>query len=193
VGAYDDAERVPLDSPRDWGDWLAEHHASSTGVWLVTWKARSGRATFPIPAYTKESLRFGWIDSVPRKAGDPDRTMFWCAPRRPRSGWSALNKRLVAELEEEGRLEPAGRALIEAAVADGSWTLLDEVEAGVAPDDLAAAFDAEPGSREAWEQFPWSASRGMLEWLVTARRDTTRADHIRRIVTEAAEGRRALG
>ena len=32
----------------------------------------------------------------------------------------------IARLEAEGRMTPAGRALDDAAKADGSWTLLDE-------------------------------------------------------------------
>ena len=71
MGAYDDAERVPVDAPREWGEWLVERHTSAVGVWLVTWKAGRGREHHPIQAYTKESLRFGWIDSVPRKAETP--------------------------------------------------------------------------------------------------------------------------
>lgn len=193
MGAMDDAERIEVDSPAAWGDWLADHHMREDGVWLVRWKASSGRDPSPPEAYTKESLRFGWIDAVPRKADDPRRTMLWCSPRRPGSGWSAVNKRLIDELTDEGRMEPAGRAAIAAAVEDGSWTLLDDVERGVVPGDLTEAFAAHPGSREAWDAFPWSARRGMLEWLVMAKRADTRARRVARIAADAAQGRRALG
>ena len=40
------------------------------------------------------------------------------------------------------------------------WTLMDAVEDCVVPDDLAAAFDRHPGSREHWES--WSASAHKL-------------------------------
>jgi uncharacterized protein YdeI (YjbR/CyaY-like superfamily) len=187
------AERVTVDSPAAWGRWLEEHHTQRDGAWLVWWKASTGRDPSTPDAYTKEPLRFGWIDSVPRRADDPDRTMLWCSPRRPGSGWSALNKRLLAELEDEGRLEDAGRAAIAAARADGSWALLDEVVQGIVPDDLAAAFAARPGSRQQWDAFPWSARRGMLEWLVTAKREDTRARRIAKITAGASRGVRAIG
>lgn len=77
--------------------------------------------------------------------------------------------------------------------ADGSWTLLDEVEAGVVPSDLERAFDGRPGSRGAWDGFPWSARRGMLEWLVTAKRDATRAKRVAAIAEAAERGERAMG
>ena len=39
----DEAERFHAESAREWGDWLARHHARCAGVWLVTWKASTNR------------------------------------------------------------------------------------------------------------------------------------------------------
>ena len=41
-------------------------------------------------------------------------------------------------------MAPPGLAAVEAAKRDGSWTFLDDVEAGTVPDDLEAALDANP-------------------------------------------------
>ncbi len=74
-------------------------------------------------------------------------------------------------------------------MADGSWTLLDDVEAGIVPDDLAAAFD----DREAWDQWaalPWSTRRATLEWVMTARRAPTRARRIEQAAAITSEGGR---
>ena len=49
----------------------------------------------------------------------------------------------MKHLEAEGRMTDVGRAAIEAAKADGSWSVLEPVEALIVPDDLAAALDAE--------------------------------------------------
>ena len=59
-------------------------------------------------------------------------------------------------------MTPAGAAVIAAAKADGSWTLLDDVEDLVVPDDLAAAFDRHAGSRAQWDGFPPSARKAIL-------------------------------
>jgi hypothetical protein len=32
---------------RDWRDWLATHHASSQGIWLVRHKRHTGTASMP--------------------------------------------------------------------------------------------------------------------------------------------------
>jgi uncharacterized protein YdeI (YjbR/CyaY-like superfamily) len=185
-----DAEKLHVESLEEWRDWLAEHADRPDGLWLVFWKRATGR---PAPGYeevVEEALCFGWIDST---AGtlDDERSMLWFAPRKRGSGWSRSNKVRLERLERDGRLQPRGRALVEAAKADGSWTLLDDVEDLVVPPDLAAAFEVHPGSREQWEAFPRSVKRAHLEWVVQARRDATRAKRVTEIAERAARGERA--
>jgi uncharacterized protein YdeI (YjbR/CyaY-like superfamily) len=88
-------------------------------------------------------------------------------------------------------MAPAGQAVVDRAKEDGSWALLDDVEALVVPDDLAAAFDRHPGSAASWEAFPRSAKRGILEWIVQAKRADTRARRIEETAARAAVGERA--
>ena len=78
--------------------------------------------------------------------------------------------------------------MIDAAKADGSWTLLDDVEDLIVPPDLAAAFDRHPGSRAHWDSFPVSPRKIMLTSLVTAKRPETRTARIERIAAAAADG-----
>lgn len=146
----------------------------------------------PAPSYddaVTEALRLGWIDSTARKL-DEERTMLRFSPRRAGSGWSRPNKERIARLEAEGRLEPASRAAVEAAHADGSWSLLDAVEALEVPDDLTAAFDGFPGAREQWDDFPPSAREAALLWIVQAERPETRAKRIAETAVKAARGER---
>ena len=88
-------------------------------------------------------------------------------------------------------MTPAGEAVVERAVADGSWTLLDDVENLVVPDDLAAALDRHAGSRAEWEAFPPSARRGILWWITQAKRAETRERRIEETARLAAQGVRA--
>ena len=88
-------------------------------------------------------------------------------------------------------MAPAGERMVEAAKADGSWSRLDEVEKLTVPGDLAAAFDRQPGSREQWDGFPRSARRAILEWIVQAKREPTRAKRVEETARLAARGERA--
>ena len=131
----DDAEQVHPETLADWRAWLDANHARPDGVWLVSWKPATGRPFVPYEQVVEEALCYGWIDSSGRTL-DEERSALWMAPRKRGSGWARSNKERIVRLEAEGRMTDAGRALIEAAKADGSWTLLDSVEAGEVPDDL---------------------------------------------------------
>ncbi len=87
-------------------------------------------------------------------------------------------------------LAPAGIRMVEAAKADGSWTLLDGPEAGIEPPELTAALDAVPAAREQWDAFPPSVKKFGLTQIATAKRPATREARIAKIVADAAEGRR---
>lgn len=183
-------EKVHPDDAAAWRTWLDEHHGRGTGVWLVAWKARTQRPTVGYEEAVEQALCFGWVDSTARSLDD-ERSMLWFAPRRRGSGWARSNKQRIARLEAAGLLAPAGRAVIDAAKADGSWTMLDDVEDLVVPPDLAAAFDAHPGAREHWDAFTRSARRAMLVWLVQAKRPATRAGRVAQIAERAAAGEKA--
>ena len=191
MAAGDRFERVEARSRAEWRAWLAVNHGQADSVWLVRYKAEHPNHVSYDDA-VEEALCFGWVDSVPRKL-DSDRTMLLMSPRKPRSAWSALNKRRVAAMEAAGRMASAGIAAVETAKSNGMWAFLDDVERLEVPGDLAAAFEAEPGSREAWDGFPPSARRGMLEWIKQAKTAPTRAKRIAKTAECAARGERALG
>ncbi|WP_205745218.1 YdeI/OmpD-associated family protein [Egicoccus halophilus] len=176
----------------DWRAWLAENHARERGVWLCTWKPATGRPALPYPAAVEEAICFGWIDSTAASLDDQRRLQLM-TPRRPRSGWTRLNRRRVAEQEAIGRMTDAGRRAVEVARANGWWTRMDPVEDLIEPADLGAALDAQPVARVAWDGFPPSARKRMLWWLVTAAKPQTRARRVARIVEDAGAGRRAQG
>ena len=190
MGKLDDTERVAAETSADWRRWLSANHARSDGVWLVSWRKHTGRPAMTYDEAVCEALCVGWVDSVPRKLDD-DQTMLYFAPRKAGSGWSAPNKERVERLERTGRLKAAGRRVIDAARADGSWTRLDDVEALVVPDDLAAALDARPPARENFASFPRSARRGILEWIDSARRPETRQRRVDETAELAQQGERA--
>ena len=185
----------PLYHPVDlaaWRAWLAAHHDSERGVWVTTWRPASGHERVPYEDLVLEALCFGWIDSTVNSLDD-DRGMQLMTPRKPKSSWTRLNRRRVAELEAAGRMTDAGRRAVQVAQDNGWWTLMDSVEDLVEPDELARALDASPTARAAWDGFPPSSRKQMLWWIVSAARPETKAARIATIVADAAAGRRAQG
>jgi len=188
--ALDALPRVEIVSREALRDWLTANQGRAGSVWIVTWKTGAGRPHVPWGDVVDEALCFGWIDSLPRRL-DADRSMLLLSPRKPGSGWSRVNKDKVARLTADGRMAPAGLAKVEAAKADGSWARLDAVDALAEPDDLVAALDADPAARANFDAFPRSSRRGILEWIVNAKRPETRAARIATTVALASENRKA--
>ncbi|WP_420454899.1 YdeI/OmpD-associated family protein [Rubrivirga sp.] len=173
-----------------WRAWLEEHHDRAEGVWLVRYKTATGRPTLSTDDVVEEAIAVGWIDSVPKKL-DAERSLLWVSPRRPGSNWSRLSKQRAARMETAGLMTPAGQAAIDRAKADGTWTALDDVEDLVVPDDLAAALAAYPPAQDEWDEFPPSTRRGILEWILTAKRPATRRKRIEETARLAEVGKRA--
>lgn len=173
----------------EWRSWLLANADTSRGVWVVSWRRPTGRPFVAYDQLRDEALTIGWIDSTVKKIDD-ERAMIQMTPRRPGSVWSRINKERIADLTARGRMQPRGLAVVEAAVADGSWTSLDAVEALEEPADLAAALDAVPAARATWDGFPPGARKQGLYLVSSAKRPDTRARRIERLVSDAAAGRR---
>ena len=126
--AKDELEELQVADAAAWRDWLAGHHDSSPGVWLVLTKKGGTVTTLRYAEAVEEALCVGWIDGQARRR-DPETSFQRMTPRRPRSTWSYSNVQRVERIEREGRMLPAGLAAVEAARADGRWDKAYEAEA----------------------------------------------------------------
>lgn len=121
-------------SRADWRAWLSQNIDRQEGLWVVYRKKSS---LIEGPTYddlVEEALCFGWIDSVARRVDD-ERRLQWFSPRRKGGLWSKLNRQRIRQLDADGLLTEHGLRVIDQAVADGSWSQTDEVDALVVPPD----------------------------------------------------------
>lgn len=180
------------ESRAQWRAWLEANHDTARGVWLCSWRSDTGRPRCPYPEVVEEALCFGWIDSTVNTFDD-ERGLQLLTPRKAKSTWTRLNRQRVADMEAAGLMRDAGRRAVEVAQANGWWTILDPVEDLIEPDELAAALDADPAARAAWDGFPPSARKQMLWWVISAAKPETRARRVGAVVEAAARGERAQG
>lgn len=179
---------IEPDSPAAWRRWLAEHHDSTPGVWLIWHKKSTGHQPVSLDEAIQEALCFGWIDSTVRPVGG-GKSALLLTPRRPGSTWSRRNKQRVASLTAEGRMTDAGRRVVDAAKRDGSWNALDAIEDLRVPDDLAQALAACPTAQANFSAFAPSTRKLTLWWIESARRPQTRARRVAETVQLAARNR----
>ncbi|GGK88897.1 YdeI/OmpD-associated family protein [Mangrovihabitans endophyticus] len=166
--------------------WLAEHHATSSGVWLALTRKSGTVTTLTWQQAVDEGLCFGWIDGQGRK-GDEQTSWIRFTPRTARSSWSKRNVEHVARLAAQGRIMPAGRAAVEAAQADGRWAAAyaPPSEAEV-PADLAAAVAAEPAAQAMFDVLTKTNRFALIYRLNAVKRAETRERKIGEFVAMLA-------
>jgi len=173
-------------SQQDWREWLIENHRSKQSVWLVYFKQKCNVPTISYSHAVDEALCFGWIDST-KKSLDDDRFMQFFCKRKPNSVWSKINKGKVEQLINNGLMTSAGLDRIETAKQNGSWEVLDDVEELNIPEDLAKALDNKSGAEKYFLSLSKSVRKGILQWLVLAKRSETRQKRIIEVVELAAK------
>lgn len=156
--------------------WLLEHGAGSDAVWVTVWKKAAGPGALTYEQIVEESLCHGWIDSTVNTFDDTSFLMM-LAPRKKGSVWATSNKERVARMTAEGRMLETGRRTIDRAHQDGTWTILDPVDAMIEPEDLVAAIDA-AGVRAEWDAMSPGRRKDVLYRLVLAKTVGTRARRI---------------
>jgi len=171
--------------------WLVANAADSADVRLAIGKKGNRVTTLTYDDAVEEALSFGWIDSAAGRLDDARYTVRF-TPRKPGGGWARKNKARIARLISDGQMTPAGLAVIDAAKADGSWTLLDDVEDLIVPDDLAAALAENPDAQRFWDGLGESARKIALYRIAHAKRPETRAKRIAVTVAGAGKGRGRL-
>lgn len=186
-----DTPELEVRSRAELRSWLAANHASSGPVWVVIHK-KHHEHYLSWDELVSELLCFGWIDSLKHRVDD-DRSRQYISPRKPGGNWSGINKRKVAALEKFGLMSDAGRAVIERAKQDGSWTYLDDIEALVIPDDLAALLATDAEAHANFEAYPRSAKMGFLYWIKSAKTEATRAKRLEGTLKAAQQNVRVPG
>jgi uncharacterized protein YdeI (YjbR/CyaY-like superfamily) len=172
-------------SGKAWRIWLEKNHQKEKSVWLIIYKKESKVPSVYYHEAVDHALCYGWIDSKPNKRDDESYYQFF-AKRNPKSKWSKVNKAKVHRLMEEGLMQPAGLAMVELAKANGTWDALNLVEDIVLPEDLQRELNHDKRALQNWTNFSRSSKRGILEWILNAKRADTRQKRISETVRLAA-------
>jgi len=190
-----DASPAFFATPAEFRAWLDEHHATETELLVGFYKKGSGKPSITWPESVDEALCHGWIDGVRRSLGDEAYTIRF-TPRKKRSVWSNVNIRRAGELIAEGRMRPAGLAAFEARTGERSGVYSFEQkdqEKVVFSEAQARQFQADA---KAWDFFqaqpPWYR-RTATWWVISAKKEETRAKRLATLIADSAAGRPIRG
>jgi uncharacterized protein YdeI (YjbR/CyaY-like superfamily) len=172
-------------SRKQWRQWLQKNHDKKQSIWVIMYKKDADVPTLSWGDAVEEALCFGWIDSI-RKPLDDKKFIQYYTRRKPKSIWSKINKNKVKQLIAQGLMTEAGLKSVQVAKKNGSWTVLNAVEALKIPADLEAAFQFNPGSKTHFLSLSRSVKKLLLFGLMQAKRPETRQKRINEIIAAGA-------
>jgi uncharacterized protein YdeI (YjbR/CyaY-like superfamily) len=174
-----------------WRDWLTEHHASVSEIWLIFHRQHtgSGGKSIDYKDALDEALCFGWVDSLIKRLDDR-RFARKFTTRRADSRWSAVNRKRYAQLKASGRLEPPGIARPPGPTNRGSAPRPPKLEL---PAKLPAYIQAElkkhPKALRHFESLPPSQRRRYFAWIESAKREDTKLRRLTEAIRLLASGK----
>jgi uncharacterized protein YdeI (YjbR/CyaY-like superfamily) len=171
-----------------WRKWLEKNHSTSSGVWLVYYKKDSGKSRVAYADAVEEALCFGWIDSTLNPI-DEHSYMQLFTPRKPKSGWSKLNKERVEQLIAQGLMTPAGLEKIEAARQHGTWEKLDHIESFTVPPLLEQAFKKNKSAKSFFDSLSKTNKKYILYYINNVKTEELKKKRVDDIIAAANEGR----
>lgn len=167
-----------------WRKWLEKNHLKEEGVWLIYYKKGSGKTRVSWEQAVEEALCFGWIDSI-SKPIDEEKYKQKFTPRKLTSVWSAINKKKIESLVEQGLMMPAGLKIIDAAKQNGSWIKLDSVENFEIPPELKKILERNKKVAAHFEQLSKFRRKQWLYRINNAKLPETKKKRLEELREEA--------
>lgn len=174
-------------SPHEFRAWLEKNHTTAKELLVGYYKVRTGKPSLTWSQSVEVALCYGWIDGI-RPWGDEERYAIRFTPRKPRSRWSAVNIRKVAELTKAGLMRPAGLAAFERRdKSESGYSIKDR--SNVFPHPFAKRFKA---NEKAWKYFSSQApsrQRSAIFWITSAKQEATRLNRLETMIADCAKDR----
>lgn len=172
----------------DFRAWLERHHDSEMELMMRLFKVHARHRGIGYREALDEALCFGWIDGV-RRALDEDSFTQRFTPRKTKSNWSAVNVKRYRELESAGQVHAAGAAAFARWDGKKARYSFESAPRALSP-ELARRFREKKRAWAFWEQQPAGYRRVMTHWVMSAKREETRAKRLVALMNESAAGRR---
>lgn len=175
-------------TPAEFSRWLRKNHRDHPGIWLRLYKKASATKSVTYAEALDEALCHGWIDGQ-KQRGDEDSWLQKFTRRGPRSVWSKINTGHIERLSREGRMQPAGLAVVEAAKADGRWDrAYQSARDSALPEDFLQALAKIPKAQAFFETLNKTNRYAIFYRLQTAKKPETRAKRMKDILAMLKRG-----
>ena len=176
-------------TPADFRAWLEEHHATTNHLWVGYYKKATNKPSVTWEDTVDEALCYGWIDGIRKSRGDESYTIRF-TPRKSRSVWSQRNIDLVERLRAAGRMKPEGLAAFAFKDVHPDSGYATARFDGALTDTMIARFKATAGAWEFYQAQPPGYRRNTARWVMSAKREETRARRLATLIEDSGNGLR---
>jgi uncharacterized protein YdeI (YjbR/CyaY-like superfamily) len=177
-------------TPKHFHDWLAIHAATELELLVGFYKVDSGHPSMTWSESVDEALCYGWIDGVRKRIDDASYTIRF-TPRKTTSIWSAVNINKFNDLQQQGRMTPAGeKAFSFRTEAKSRIYAFEQTESAELSDQEMQAFKREKAAWAYFEACPPGYKKQMLHRITTVKRLETRAARLAKLLESCKKGER---
>ncbi len=177
-------------TPQHFNDWLATNAATELELLVGFYKVSSGHPSMTWPESVDEALCYGWIDGVRKGIDDVSYTIRF-TPRKTTSIWSAININKFKDLQQQGRMTPAGeKAFSHRTEAKSRIYAFEQAECAELSAEELIAFKREKAAWAYFEACPPGYKKQMLHRITTVKRAETRAARLTKLVQACKKGER---
>ena len=187
-GGTSDKPAVFFRDAAEWGRWLAAHHDTETELWMGFYRKGHPQAGLAWEEAVREALCWGWIDSKAQGIDGHTRRQRW-TPRKPGGNWSTVNINAVAELIEQGRMQPSGLAAFERRREDRSGVYAYENRTLELPAKYVTQLATNRAAAAFWDEATPGYRKVAVNWVLTAKQERTRDARMAQLVDDCAAGR----
>jgi uncharacterized protein YdeI (YjbR/CyaY-like superfamily) len=166
-----------------WEEWLENNNDSSSGVNLKLAKKHSGIPSMTYEEALEIALCYGWIDSQ-KKSYDEKYWIQVFTPRKAKSVWSVINKKMIMLLIESGKVKPSGMKAVEEAKKNGQWEKAYEPQSSISiPEDLQLELDKNQEAKEFFKSLNSSNRYAILYRINAAKSQEMRMKKIQQFIS----------
>ena len=176
-------------SPAELRKWFRANHATAAELWVGFYRKGAGKPSITWAEAVDEALCVGWIDGI-RKRVDDDSYTNRFTPRRKRSVWSAVNIGRVTALTAEKRMRPEGLKAFAARLENRSGIYAYEQRRDRLEEPYASLLKKNKAASAFFETLPPYYRKQVGWWIVSAKKEETRMDRLKKVIAAFAQGRR---
>jgi uncharacterized protein YdeI (YjbR/CyaY-like superfamily) len=175
--------------PSDFRKWLERNHLKEKELIVGFYKVNSGKPSLTWSESVDQALCFGWIDGI-RRSIDEESYCIRFTPRKPKSIWSAINIKKMAELKEKGLLKPSGIAAFEKREAKRSAIYSYEKSPSVFSEKFENQLRSNKKADKFFKALPPSFRNVCIHWVMSAKQEKTRISRMERLITASEAGKK---